>query len=642
MDVFGVPMTFRYKTKDSYTTSLGGFTMMIFCVLVSFFVIYYFIKFINKENFTTIYYTVNIPKTDTIKLKDSKATFTVGLDCESNGRFKVDDVLKLEVRYVNYTKTIEGIYNKNKTLLSTHFCSHKDFYDAYNDSFDRLNLHKFQCLDDYEGSIGGIYSDHIFTYYEFSVVSKYNTEENFNNIDEFLFQNDCKLQIVYPDITIDLNNYKNPIKSYLNDIFIQLNPTLFIKRNIFFMNQYLKDDDDLILGIFEEQNYSFITTLYSRYEEYALYIGLNRGLNKPPNYINYAKLYLRADTKKTDIRRTYQNIMEFYADVSSLLLGIFRLLIIIINYFNNFYAEYSFSKRIFILKDYENSHFEISKRYKQINKIKFLIEEYNQKETDYDSFEKDLSEFYSSNKVIRNYDTNTYNKIKKRNLINIKDNKSFSYTSQGIINLNIEGKNNQSNSSNVKINYKNEENKQNSENFSLQNKNISIGINKTFENKSDRNSGRNIIENKNTNIELKTMKNKYNFNIFEIFIISFCKCCLTRHLKIKKNFNDIMSNILYQKLDIIMYIKNMLIYDVMNESLFNSKSLDIMNFLCRPVISINKNNEKEEVSKLNHNHNEIEFDKFYDGISELIQKQEKNQSEYNLILLSEKKLLELS
>jgi hypothetical protein len=219
-------------------------------------VIYYFIKFINKENFTTIYYTVNIPKTDTIKLKDSNATFTVGLDCESNGRFKVDDVLKLEVRYVNYTKTIEGIYNKNKTLLSTHFCSHKDFYDAYNDSFDRLNLHKFQCLDDYEGSIGGIYSDHIFTYYEFSVVSKYNTEENFNNIDEFLFQNDCKLQIVYPDITIGLNNYKNPIKSYLNDIFIQLNPTLFIKRNIFFMNQYLKDDDDLILGIFEEQNYS--------------------------------------------------------------------------------------------------------------------------------------------------------------------------------------------------------------------------------------------------------------------------------------------------------------------------------------------------------------------------------------------------
>jgi hypothetical protein len=103
-----------------------------------------------------------------------------------------------------------------------------------------------------------------------------------------------------------------------------------------------------------------------------------------------------------------------------------------------------------------------------------------------------------------------------------------------------------------------------------------------------------------------------------------------------------MSNILYQKLDIIMYIKNMLIYDVMNESLFNSKSLDIMNFLCRPVISINKNNEKEEISKLNHNYNEIEFDKFYDGISELIQKQEKNQSEYNLILLSEKKLLELS
>jgi hypothetical protein len=56
---------------------------------------------------------------------------------------------------------------------------------------------------------------------------------------------------------------------------------------------------------------------------------------------------MRADTKKTDIKRTYQNIMEFYADVSSLLLGIFRVLIINFNFINNFYAEYSFSKRIF-------------------------------------------------------------------------------------------------------------------------------------------------------------------------------------------------------------------------------------------------------------------------------------------------------
>ena len=42
-------------------------------------------------------------------------------------------------------------------------------------------------------------------------------------------------------------------------------------------------------------------TLFSRYDEYSLYIGLDREKNKPLNKEYYAKLYMRADTKKTDI-----------------------------------------------------------------------------------------------------------------------------------------------------------------------------------------------------------------------------------------------------------------------------------------------------------------------------------------------------
>ena len=636
LDIFGIPMTFRYKTKDKYSSSLGGFTLILFCVLASTLGIYYLIKFINRENFKIIYYTINISKTDSLKLKDSNSTFTVGFDCESKGRFKVDDVLKIEIQYINYTKSTDGKYNKNKTLLSDHFCNHKDFYNAHNDSFDRLNLQKFKCLDDYGGSLAGIYSNPIFTYYEFSVVSKYDTPENLDNIEEYLLQNDCKLKIAYIDITMDLNNHKNPINYYLTDVFIQLDPTLFIKRNIFFMNQYLMDDDTLF-GIFKEENYSFITTLYSRYEEYALYLGLNRCKVKPPNYLNYAKLYLRADTKKTDIRRTYQNIMEFYADVSSLLLGILRLLIIIINFFNNFYAEYSFSKRIFIFKEFENSHFDISKRYKQINQLKSLIEANNLKDTDDNSYEKDLSAFYSNNKIFENFESNTYNKISKTNInINTKnDNKSNYHPNQGKINLIFNEKNYKSNKRNTYLSYK-----QNRENLTFKNDNNSTKTDKVFPINNDRQSGKNIMKNDIIHKDSKRTKITYYFNIFEICIISFCKCSLTRGLKIKKNFHDIIGNILNQKLDVIFYIKNMLICDIINETLFNSKNIEILNFLSRPVISINKNNEKQ-LPKFEHNFGENEYDKLHDGISELIQKEEKTQMEENLILLSEKKLSEL-
>ena len=119
------------------------------------------------------------------------------------------------------------------------------------------------------------------------------------------------------------------------------------------MYQYLLDDDDVLFGLFRKKDYSFVRTLYSRYEEYSLYLGLNRSKTRPPDYKNYAKVYMRADTKKTDIKRTYQNIMEFYADVSSLLLGILRVLFIIFGFINNFYANILFLKEYSFLKNFK-------------------------------------------------------------------------------------------------------------------------------------------------------------------------------------------------------------------------------------------------------------------------------------------------
>jgi len=111
------------------------------------------------------------------------------------------------------------------------------------------------------------------------------------------------------------------------------------------MNQHLFDEDSLIL-VFNNENdvESQLSSLYSRYEEYSLYQGLNR-TNTSSDYLNWAKLFFRADTRKTDVKRKYQNLMEFYADASCLLVGIYEILIIMINFINNFYAQLSLSKK---------------------------------------------------------------------------------------------------------------------------------------------------------------------------------------------------------------------------------------------------------------------------------------------------------
>ena len=181
---------------------------------------------------------MNLAVTEEVNIFQSESNFAVGVSCEDNKNEKlsVNDLLDLKSGYVLYEKHSNGTYQKHPKELKTHKCNYEDFYNKYNIQMDYLGLSKYECLDKREGSIQGIYADKVFSYFEFTVQSKNDLE--LTKLDRFLFENDCKLQIIYMDIIIDLDNYKEPIKQYLNEVFIQLNPTLFIKRNMFYMNQY--------------------------------------------------------------------------------------------------------------------------------------------------------------------------------------------------------------------------------------------------------------------------------------------------------------------------------------------------------------------------------------------------------------------
>ena len=194
-DIFGVPLTFRYKTKEKYSTSLRGLTIIILYFVISVF-IYYFIPFVKRQNLSIIYCTMNIPKTEQINFKDSKTAFAIGLDCENNGRLKVEDVFNFDSTFVYHIKEMNGTTHKEILNQNSHKCKHEDFYNSYNDSFDYLKIKNYYCLDNNDNTLEGIYADIIFSYYEFTVSSINKTDEIFNNIDEYLFQNDCKLEVI--------------------------------------------------------------------------------------------------------------------------------------------------------------------------------------------------------------------------------------------------------------------------------------------------------------------------------------------------------------------------------------------------------------------------------------------------------------
>ncbi len=658
-DFFGVPFSFKYRNEEKYTTSLGGFVSIAYILVVIIAGIYYLIPFLNRKNFSIVYYTMNLPETEQISLKDSKVALAIGLDCYDDERdgTKAEDLLKVDFKFCSFKKNSEGKRTKTTIMLNTHPCNYSDFYNMYNDSFDMLDIGRFQCLDKTDDIIQGLYTDDLFAYYDFTVRSKEDSEDNFNKIDIYLLENECKFSIYYTDITIDIDDYKEPIKPFLNTIFILVNPTLISKANMYFMNQYF-EDDNYLFSVVDEKD-STQKTLFSRVEAYSLYKGLNRGVTKPWDYKFYAQSFIRADTKRTIIKRRYQKIMEFYADSSSLLLTLFDVLFLISNFINNFYVNRSLSKKLFFFKDVEDSHFTINRNNKQIKQLIDLIEIQTNKLSKNEifllknNFKMDTNklgkEVENNNEDIKQISNFKNEQIKekeikeKEQVFQKKTDNEIDIQELSMDNKAYEEVKRKQNNINTKTNKKNFEGKRkkvrfvksrlNKENEMTSGFRLSVGTyNITKQNT------KNISEKE----EQKSDNIYYSYNIFEIIISPFLCCCKNNKLTFIKNITEKTNNMLNNKLDIVLYIKNTILLDIMNEILINNNNnrANIIKFLSRPVISGNKEEEKNKTENKNI-YSEKDFDDFYKESLELIQKSQKLEMEKKLIFLSDIQLKNL-
>ena len=145
--------------------------------------------------------------------------------------------------------------------------------------------------------------------------------------------------------------------------------------------------------------------------------------------------------------------------------------------------------------------------------------------------------------------------------------------------------------------------------------------------------------------ELKRKKIKirdinYKFNIFEVICASFFNCCMPENLERKNNINEKANDIIFKKLDLVLYVRNMILLDIMNEFMLDDNKKNIVNLLCRPVISLNKD-EKYKTLQFYKNYKKSDFDRLYDSVNEILQKQKKGMDEKKLISFSNEELKDL-
>ena len=97
---------------------------------------------------------------------------------------------------------------------------------------------------------------------------------------------------------------------------------------------------------------------------------------------------------------------------------------------------------------------------------------------------------------------------------------------------------------------------------------------------------------------------------------------------------------MFSKLDINLFVRNMILLDIINETILGLSIKNVINFLSRPIISL-KGKERNDVAIFYRRYKSSDFKKFLAEVNELAKKSDKFNEEKDLISLTNKHLKQL-
>ena len=219
-DYFGVHFNFHYKSKEKFYSETGGFIFLCFVLITITYILVNVFDFVGRKNYSIIYYTLQMASTDVISMQNYSTNIGFGLECDlEEQQSRLYDMFKLKFTHVSMKKN-DGVITKEKKVVNLAPCQKEDFFNEFDATFDEINLTQYFCPIEKNYTTQGIYSDDVFTYYEIIVSIKEETEKNWNDVINGLTNSECHLTYYFVDTAIHLNDYKHPIRRFLNTNFI--------------------------------------------------------------------------------------------------------------------------------------------------------------------------------------------------------------------------------------------------------------------------------------------------------------------------------------------------------------------------------------------------------------------------------------
>lgn len=340
IDIFSVGVRFNIEKEEEFGTMLGGFVFLCYFFVCVYFIVTNFFYFVDRSIYNQNIIDIKAETAPPINLFDDKIALVFGLTVDNSPDINYDDISILDYVSVSTTYVVKYAENstKIKQILNLTNCEKSHFGNRIDSTFELFSLEKYKCIDhtnNEELFLQGIYTDAIFKYIEFSVKIKKEAMNETVFLENFLLDHEIKLQLFYLDSSINVSNYHNPEKLYLNSRFLDLSFPFVVKANVDFSNNTFQNDANILLST--DSSFNFFSL--ELFEETRIYRGSTRLSDKKNDYDLLGKMYLRASQSSVIYKRTYQKITEYLADSTSIVSQVLFLLVLILGEYNQFKAK---------------------------------------------------------------------------------------------------------------------------------------------------------------------------------------------------------------------------------------------------------------------------------------------------------------
>ena len=323
IDYFGTFITFRVNDNIEYKSIIGGTFTLIYVFFALGYILTMSMSFIKRKNIDFIY-SHKIMSNPFINLTQIEFTFAFGVQFTDNSLSAVDDTNL----YFNYSiELIEWINkeNKNRKFLDYRKCSLNDFPKLqkkyYINDLENMLCPIYNSSTNF--SIDGLYTD---SYYKYISIKLFLTDyaiNNYNKLKQFLNETPLDIAVFFRDTAIEYENRKNPLPPYLNYNYKGIDLNFFKKTGISISSLQFISDENILRNNPKLTN----EAMYSSSEDSFRYIK-DRVEEKEYQIFEYI---IEASPKLIYLKRIYEKIPEFAANISGVLGFICVIIVVIAN-----------------------------------------------------------------------------------------------------------------------------------------------------------------------------------------------------------------------------------------------------------------------------------------------------------------------